>query len=493
MEKARIVLRESTEALKEGFGFDNQRAECTKFTLRHNVEVTKEHRLVESSSSWKRDKFEEIINEAIAERDAIPWTIFPRVDRFARNLEAAGYYLGLLRRNELKVAFAEEDLVVCDESSTTAVLMVFMHGFKADQDGKQIKSNMLAGRDKVGSEKHQLPNGMVIWSFDYVPKRLYGIVATGRPTLNLEKTAWVRKWVDWILNEGIGELEVCRRMEKRGILAPKGGKSWSSSTVSRILRSRQLIGEFHWKGKRIYEQEGETVLSTEQFDALQKRLDEVRESSYYNAAKLDYPPLRGMVFCQCGRRMGGCPQHGYPYYRCAVCRKPLINAQWLWRMVERGIKSELFREDNLIPAIEAQLESSDSITSREKDLRALNTRIEVLNDKWDALYRLASLDYPEDRFRKREQEIITAINEAADEQDHIEREVSLLKQKRLDKEGIARFCQVVARNADSLMKAQWEMLLKILRFKIVVYGKELITVYMALPPIRHVENEFTRL
>jgi len=69
----------------------------------------------------------------------------------------------------------------------------------------------------------------------------------------------------------------------------------------------------------------------------------------------------------------------------------------------------------------------------------------------------------------------------------------MLRQRRLDKEGITRFCRLVADNIDNLTKLQWEMLLKIMRLRITVYTKDLITVSVALPPISETQIEFNRL
>ena len=66
--KVRLVLRESVEALKEGYGFDNQREDSFKFIAKYSHEVVKEDRLIESSTTWNREKFERIITEAIKER-----------------------------------------------------------------------------------------------------------------------------------------------------------------------------------------------------------------------------------------------------------------------------------------------------------------------------------------------------------------------------------------------------------------------------------------
>ena len=58
--KARIVLRESNETLKEGHGFANQREDCLAFATTSGLEVVKEHQIVESSTMWNRQKFQEV-------------------------------------------------------------------------------------------------------------------------------------------------------------------------------------------------------------------------------------------------------------------------------------------------------------------------------------------------------------------------------------------------------------------------------------------------
>ena len=174
MLKARRILRESNETLREGYGFANQREDCLKFEQAHGIEVVKEHESVESSTTWKRDRLDEIIKQAITEKDETPCIIFPRVDRHARKLAATTYYTGLLLRQGLTVGFAQQNLLIDDKSSAMDFLMLCLHGFKAEEDALQIRHNLSGGRDKLAKEAHEVPNGMVLFPYDYMSKRLYG-------------------------------------------------------------------------------------------------------------------------------------------------------------------------------------------------------------------------------------------------------------------------------------------------------------------------------
>lgn len=495
--KARIVLRESIDTLKEGYGFINQREDCLRFASVNNLEVVQEHQVVESSSTWNRAKFKEIINEAVINRNEIPIIIFPRVDRFARNLEAAGYYLGELRQNGLKVMFAQEDLVVDNDTSVITVLMFFIHSYKADQDGKQIKHNMLGGRDRLATEALEIPNGMVTFPFDYQAKRLYGkLNSTGKPVINQELAAWVRKWVDWILEEGIGLHEVCRRMNAEGITTRRGGK-FSPKAIRDILRSRQLVGEFRWKGELYLKDENLRILSDHLFEVLGKRLDENRERSYYNAAKLDYPPLRKKVFHSCGQRMYGVPSDSKPYYRCPKCRKPYINAQLLWEEVRQGIKNALMRDDWLPEQIRGQSDINSRIDRLHKDIVAADREIRSQEEIKDRAFRMGMIlrNYPPEKVQEQINKADEQIHRLQKEKANLEKKLDKYNTQMLDDEGLRRFCRLANENIDKLDNNQWQMLNDLISLRITVYSKELILVDADLPVLAPVtaENEFIKL
>jgi len=185
--RARLVLRESDESLREGYGFENQREDGFRFAGQHGVEIARVHEVVESATKWKREKLEDIIAEAIEEKDEIPWLIFPRVDREARNQLAGGYYIYKLVSVGLTVGIATQNLVLNRESPPIDYFMFNLHLFKAEEDARQIKRNLLGGRDKLAEKAGQVPNGAVIWPFDYHPKKVYGQMTTGKPSVNEER------------------------------------------------------------------------------------------------------------------------------------------------------------------------------------------------------------------------------------------------------------------------------------------------------------------
>ncbi|MFC2006237.1 recombinase family protein [Chloroflexota bacterium] len=356
---------------------------------------------------------------------------------------------------------------------------------------------MLGGRDRLATQDHEIPNGMVMWPFSYIPKRIYGKMSTGKPTVNTEKATWVKKWSEWILEEGIGLNEVCRRVNEAGI-STRRDRKFSPKAIRDIFRSRQLIGEFWWKGERYLKDEDLRILTDEQFEALQKRLDENRERSYYNATKYDYPPLPKMVFHSCGQLMYGIPINGEPYYRCPKCRKSYISARIIWEELQSGIKGRLLREEWLIPSIRSQYHNKDRIAHLEQEIEAKADEMQRCEDSKDRAFRMGMTlkDYPTERVQQEIDKSEENIQSLKVVKGNLENRLRTLREQKLNEDGLKRLCQSVARNIDSFTKDQWEMLNRSLKLKLTVYNKRLVTVNVALPPIRDTNDmqiEFNRL
>lgn len=501
MNRGRRILRESEEMLTQGFGFDNQREKSLEFETKHNIEVVKEHKLVETSSSWNRDKFEAIINEAIREKHEIPWIIFPRVDRLARNIEAAGYFHGLLRRNGLKIGFAQEDLTVDDETATMNVFMVFLHAFKADQDGKQIKSNLLGGRDKLATKVNEVPNGMVIWPFDYHTKRLYGKMTTGKPGINEDRKQWVRKWVQWLIDDGIGLCEIRDRMNDAKVLSPRASRGWKGTRgkwslkgIRDILKNRQLLGEFSWKGKRYLEDESLRILSNEEFAAIQGILDHNIERRYYNATKYDYPPLRKLVFHHCGQLMYAWPCFKKPRYRCIVCRES-VDATILWSEIKAELANGLSREDRLIPALQAQFDSKETAGTLEQEIKIKDSEILKWRCAKDDAFQMGMMlkNYPTEKVQQHIDEAQGHIERLGIEKASLEKQLATLRERTLNIEGIRRLIEIIAGNIEKFTKEQWQRLNEMLKLKVTVYSSNFYVVNVALPPVKHCAIEISLL
>lgn len=71
-----------------------------------------------------------------------------------------------------------------------------------------------------------------------------------------------------------------------------------------------------------------------------------------------------------------------------------------------------------------------------------------------------------------------------------------LREQKLNEEGIKRLYQSLAKKIDNFTKNQWEILNKLPKLRLTVYNNRLVTMGVALPPIRDTSNtqiKFSRL
>ena len=499
MKIAMTILRVSAADQLRGYGPDAQWFEDVlpaADLLGLEVSEVNKRVIQERATTWDRERFEKAVREALTlfSEGTIQALIFPRVDRETRFLWGSFPLLAEVIQRGLPVYFARERLLL-DPGDPDSLERYLNKAQQAQAYVQTLRINTMAGKKRRVLQDHKLPNGQVRWPFDYNP-------GTGRASANPERSAWVRKWAEWLLEEGVSIGAVCERMEKAGIPAPKGGPKWSRSTVTRILADPELIGQFYaWKGSArldvatsdeatpqkhqlVYRADDQAILTEEQFYAVQERLRSNRANSA-RSTKLDYPPLRGLVFCSCGRRMSGTPIHGYPYYRCNFCRRPLVNARNLWEKIQTTIKSALLEPERLVPVIRTQLESGVTAAELERQISEYRTKLSGWEEAEDRAVKLHLVltDYPVEKLKARMDEILAAKLETERELNQLQAKWDNVRRAKMDEEGVQRFCDLAAKNIDNLAQSQWRLILEKLQVRVQFKQSGAIGLQMAIRPV----------
>ena len=105
-------------------------------------------------------------------------------------------------------------------------------------------------------------------------------------------------------------------------------------------------------------------------------------------------------------------------------------------------------------------------------------------------------NYPQERVQKEIDKAEENIQRLKVGKVDLENRLMTLREQKLNEEGIKRLCQSITRNIDNFTKNQWEILNKLLKLRVTVCSKELVTVNVALPPVRDTRNtqiEFSQL
>jgi len=503
MRRAFTIIRVSAEDQLKGYGPDSQwEDDVLPNAPLLGLECYQEHRRIvqERATTWERSLWEAAIHEALGayHKGEVQALLFPRVDRETRFIYSSFPLLIEVIKEGMQVFFAREgfELNPDDPESTERYLS---KASQAQAYVQTMRQNTMRGRKRRALSEHKLPNGQVKWPFDYDK-------ATGKAVINKGRAAWVRKWAEWLLTDGASLRGCCRQMEEAGILSPKGSKRWSPSTITRMLLDRSMIGEFWaWKEgmerpnskkrpkgepKLIYEDKAETILTLDQYEALKARL----KSNQLNAprnTKLDYPPLRGFGFCYCNHRLGGVPIHGYPYYRCPVHRKPLLNARWLWNQVKGNITEMLLNPDRLIPQVRDYLDAGKHIENLERELgqKQFEHRYwEAAEDKAVRMH-LILPDYSEEKLLKVTDDIANHKAKVREGIKELEKQLNIARQAQVDEEALRYFCNQVKNNLGDLTHEQWRVLLEKLRFRYHIDSPEnpTIVIKVAIPKLSNTE------
>ncbi len=300
METAIVILRESDETLLEGYGATQQEEESRAWAKRRQVTVVGVELVVETGRKWNRERFDAVIEKCIRRHhtEGVKWVIFPRVDRDARKQIIFGYYLGLLCKEGMEVAFAREDITT--EDSPEKKLILSIHAYKAEADGDTVVTNLWQGKVLRAREEGRFPSwDGGLWPYRYIPSRRKkgGAVREIIP----ERAGWCRKWYEW-LRQGMKGNEIAERMNRSGV-PPARGKHWKRQTIFRILKNKGLRGKASWNGIPLRPEASPAIFTDEEGEEIDRLLAINIEMAKRNAHE-DYE-LSGHVFCECGNKVWG--------------------------------------------------------------------------------------------------------------------------------------------------------------------------------------------
>ena len=318
METAVIIVRESDANLLEGYGADIQEAEARSWAEKRGIKVVGVERVVETGRQRNRERFDAVIAKCIQRYhiEAVKWLIFPRVDRDARNQIIFGYYLGLLCKEGMEVAFARENITTQD--SPEELLILSIHAYKAEADGDTIVNNLRQGKIRRAMDDGRFPSwDGGLWPYEYIPsrKKKGGAFRQIIP----ERAQWCQQWYEW-LKQGMKGNEIAKLMNQSGI-PPARGKRWTRQVIFGILKNKGLRGKASWAGITLRPEASPAIFTEEEGDEIDRLIAINKEKARRNAH--EQYELSGHIDCECGARVWGrrniVGDHLYLRYKCYRC------------------------------------------------------------------------------------------------------------------------------------------------------------------------------
>ena len=411
------VLRLSSKAQIQGHGKERQEEdEIRAYVDELGALLVDTWFVAERATIFERPQFESLLAKGIAMRGQgiIDGLILGSVDRLSRDPFDGGAVCRDALKAGLRLFFAEDRLDAFREEDQVSIIG---HLVASRKYAQRLKAQTMPAR-RAWAKDGKIPNGRIRWPFDYD-------AANGTATPNRERARWVKRWYGDLRNGGsLGSIK--KLMEQAGVPAPKGGKQWSRSTITRILADPALKGEFYcgfekmetndyWQPSRrvssqpelIYSDKESAILTDDEWDSVQTMLGRNKEYSRRNT-RYDYSPLHRLVKCQCGRKMGSYTHRrsGHGYIRCSLCRNGDINTVRLWESVRDWLLTCIQSSNMFTELVVNSIGAPETTDQVRQQIEANLAEIEEIDE---AISRAIRMGVRLDRYEDRVESIIQEL------------------------------------------------------------------------------------
>ena len=184
---------------------------------------------ITGTSTKKRDDFNRMIRKC--KKGKINLILTKSISRFARNTLDTINYTRMLRAMGIGIYFEKENINTLDMDSE---MLITMLGAFAQAESESISRNVAWGKRKA------IQDGKVFVNFN----QLYGyfLQENGTPGINLDK-ATVVKFIYQQYLYGDSLRIIKDKLDKDGILNPKGEVGWLISSIRSILTNEKYCGD----------------------------------------------------------------------------------------------------------------------------------------------------------------------------------------------------------------------------------------------------------
>lgn len=296
---ARYSSSSQTEQSIEG-----QLHKCHDFAQHNGYTVINEYiDRGKTGTNANRPAFQNMVNDS--EKGLFSAIIVYMVDRFARSKEDSVLYKALLRRNGVKVLYAEEQIGDTDEGYLIEGLLEMFAEQYSTKLSKRVKHGLIETRAKGNFTGGNL---------------LIGHKVIDHKIIIDEERAPIIRYVFEQYADGVPIKKIIEEMNKRGWRTNKGNK-FTINSLQNALRNKKYIGEYYFDGEKVSGYPA--IIDKELFNRVQNRLDQNKRAPATQKAKVEYL-LYGKAFCgYCFSNMVGVSGRGrngekHYYYTCAT-------------------------------------------------------------------------------------------------------------------------------------------------------------------------------
>ena len=319
-----------------------------------------------SGTTDKRPEFQRMIKDS--HKKSFQGIIVYQFDRFTRSRYDSVIYKELLKKNEVRVFSAREN--VTDDAN--GILIEGINELIAEFFSADFSQKIQRGMD-YNAENGYVTGGNIALGYKSVPveginKKKFAIDEATAPI--------VRRIFEMYADEGKIMAEIIRYLNKQGIKTSTGG-SFNKNSIRNILHNKRYIGIYTYQTKKqIIEYLGKIprIIDDDLFERAQQILNKNKKAPARNkAVGEDEYLLTTKLFCgHCKELMTGWSGQGksgktHRYYKCNGSKKKLCNK----KNVRKNVIEDIIVEQCRVILTDANIEriANDVVAFNEAEQR----------------------------------------------------------------------------------------------------------------------------
>lgn len=324
-----LYMRYSSAAQSEQ-SIEGQERVCTEYCDKKGYNIVRKY-IDRATSAFKdtdkRTQFQKMIKDS--EKGLWDAVIVYKLDRFARNRYDSAMYKSRLRKNNVRVISATENISDDPEGVILESVLEGMAEFYSKELSQKVTRGMRETALKCNSTGGTIPLGYKVKNKKYVVDEVNAEI--------------VREAFD-LYNKNYPINEICDIFNDKGYKTAYN-KPFNKNSFARILINRKYIGVYKYKDIEI-EDGMPAIVSKSLFEKVQEKLENQAKKQRRGRAKRVYY-LSQKLFCgHCGKAMVGesaTSKTGkvYYYYTCSSARVGKCEKK---RMSKEYIEDVIFKQ-----------------------------------------------------------------------------------------------------------------------------------------------------
>lgn len=376
MKKGVIYARYSSDRQTDA-SITGQVEVCTEWARKNDVTIV--HVYHDEALTGKTDKrpdFQRMIKDA--KNGKFDYIIVYKLDRFARNRYDSAIYKAQLKKYNVRIMSAMENIADGPEG---IILESVLEGM-AEYYSANLAQNVLRGmRQKAELGKYM--GGTVPLGYKIDTDKNYVID---------ENTAFLVKRIYEMYADGSSMKDICAELNAAGHKTVTG-KSFTYRSLHSVLTNPKYIGRYEYLGV-VIENAVPRIVDDETFLKVQARVEHNKFSPASAKSTVDFH-MTGKLFCgKCGSNMVGdsgtsCNGSTYFYYSCIEkkrrhgCSKKSVKKDWIEQIITDVTINQVLNDENIELISQKAFELYEKERNDTSEITALNNTLREIQKTID--------------------------------------------------------------------------------------------------------------